>query len=272
MSRYFKAKIADNIPLNKDYNLLTLLPQTNTIEAKPGQFYMIGCASSIETSPEPSLCKGMSDPLLKRPFSLFRRTEKGFQILYRIKGRGTAIIRNMKPGSVVDVLGPLGNSYPMPSPQKTAFILAGGLGIASVFFLAERIVSSGGDARIYYGARTETDLLMVEDLRLTAGKLIISTDDGSCGEQGCVTDVFGAFLARYTDSGSAGVVYACGPQKMLEAVSGIARERGIEAYISVEERMACGIGACLGCVVRTVKGYKRVCREGPVFRAEEILW
>jgi dihydroorotate dehydrogenase electron transfer subunit len=272
LSRYFKAKIADNVPINRDYNLLTFIPLTDTIEAKPGQFYMIGCASSVGTSAEASLYKGVSDPLLKRPFSLFRRTEKGFQILYRIKGKGTAMIRSIRPGSIVDVLGPLGNSYPMPAPKKTAFILAGGLGIASVFFLAERIVRSGGDAHIYYGARTETDLLMIEDLRMAAGTLSISTDDGSCGEQGCVTDVFGAFLARYPDSGTAGVIYACGPQKMLAAVSDIARERGIEAYISVEERMACGIGACLGCVIKTVNGYKRVCKEGPVFRAGEIVW
>ncbi len=272
MSRYFKAEITENISLNKDYSLLTFHPLTSSIDPGPGQFYMIGCVSDGGGSPESPAFKYVYDPLLKRPFSLFRRTDKGFQVLYRIRGKGTAIIRDMRKGAVVDVLGPLGNSYPMPPENKTALVVAGGLGIASVFYLAEKIAGSGGSAHIHYGARTETDLLMVEDLRTIAGTLNISTDDGSCGEQGCVTDMLGDFLAQNQTAAAAGVIYACGPHRMLEAVSVIAKERGIEAYISAEERMACGIGACLGCVIKTVNGYKRVCKEGPVFRAEEIVW
>ena len=272
MSRYFRAEIAENISLNKDYSLLTFHPLTSSIDPAPGQFYMIGCASWSGGPVESPACKDVYDPLLKRPFSLFRRTDKGFQVLYRIKGKGTAIIRHMRKGAIVEVLGPLGNPYPMPPENKTALVVAGGLGIASVFYLAEKIAGSGGSAHIYYGARTETDLLMIEDLRVMAGALSISTDDGSCGERGCVTDIFGDFLERNPAAAAAGVIYACGPHRMLEAVSGIAKERGIEAYSSAEERMACGIGACLGCVVKTVKGYKRVCKEGPVFRADEIVW
>ncbi len=182
------------------------------------------------------------------------------------------MLRDLKKGSTVGVLGPLGNPYPMPKSNQTALIIAGGLGIASVFMLAEDIIHSGGNAQIHYGARTETDLLMIEKLRAVTKQLYISTDDGSCGERGCVTDMFGDFLKRNVPLCGEGVIYACGPGKMLEAVSVIAKDKGIEAYVSLEERMACGIGACLGCVVKTVKGYKRVCKEGPVFRAEEIVW
>lgn len=273
MSRYFRAEIAENISLNKDYNLITFIPLADTREPEPGQFYMIGSytaetGSPAKIPPYSNIC----DPLLKRPFSIFRKIADGFQILCRIKGKGTTIIRNMRKGMSVDVLGPLGSFYPMPSGNRPSLIVAGGLGIASVFFLAERIVQSGDKANIYYGARTETDLIMIDELRGITEGLSISTDDGSCGERGCVTDMFGDFLSCNPSLTAEAVIYACGPAKMLETISSIARARRIAAYISLEERMACGIGACLGCVVKTVEGYKRVCKEGPVFRAEEIVW
>ncbi len=270
MSRYFKAEIAENILLNKDYNLLTFIPLADTTDPSPGQFYMINCA--LGPYAETAGCQDTYDPLLKRPFSLFRKSESGYQILYRIRGKGTLMLRNLRKGSVVGILGPLGNSYPMPAGNLTALIIAGGLGIASVYMLAEKIIRSGGEAKIHYGARSETDLLMIEKLRVLTKDVYISTDDGSCGERGCVTDMFGEFLKRNTSLASGSVIYACGPGKMLQAVSEIAIGKRINAYVSLEERMACGIGACLGCVVRTVKGYKRVCKEGPVFRADEIVW
>lgn len=272
MSRYFYAEIADNVALNKDYHLLTFVPPADMIEPEPGQFYMISCTPGRDPSPEMPFYQDTCDPLLKRPFSLFRKSEAGLQILYRIRGKGTRMIGDLKKGSMLSVLGPLGNSYPMPSEDRTAVIIAGGLGIASVFFLAEKIINSGGKAVVYYGARTETDLLMIEKLRTLTKHLYISTDDGSCGEKGCVTDMLGNFLSSSPSLASGGMIYACGPEKMLQAVSAIAGDRRIDAYVSLEERMACGIGACLGCVVRTTKGYKRVCKEGPVFRAGDVVW
>ena len=215
---------------------------------------------------------GIHDPLLKRPFSLFRKTGKGLQILFRIRGRGTALMRELKKGSLVDVLGPMGNSYPLPAGDKTPLIIAGGIGLASLFYLAERLSKAKKKAYISYGVRSENELFMVEELKKFAKELSISTDDGSCGERGCVTDMVGGLLSRIPSLGTSGVIYACGPARMLEAVSGMARQTGIEAYLSMEEVMACGVGACLGCVLKTVSGHKRVCKEGPIFEGKEIVW
>jgi len=258
LSRYFKAEIAENKKLNNDCNLLTFVPFRKPAEPKPGQFFMIGM-------------EGDYDPLLKRPFSLFRRTPRGFQILYRIRGRGTSLMRNLGRGSVIHVLGPLGNSYPMPPKDHAPVIVAGGIGIASVFSLAERLAAAKNKAHIYYGARGASDLLMVGALKKAAKRLSLTTDDGSCGERGCITDMLSVFSWGASSERNT-VIYACGPRKMLETVAGIAAGRGIEAYVSMEENMACGIGACLGCVVKTVSGHKRVCKEGPVFNAKEIVW
>lgn len=259
MSRYFKAEIAENKKLNSDYSLLTFVPLGKPVEHEPGQFFMVGL-------------DGEYDPLLKRPFSIFRRRPKGFQILYKIRGRGTSLMRNLGRGSMIHVLGPLGNSYPLPAKGYTPVIVAGGVGIASVFSLAERLAAEKNRAHVYYGARGESDLLMVSAFKKVAKRLCIATDDGSCGERGCITDMLSVFPPHLALRDKKTVMYACGPRKMLETVAGIAADRGVEAYVSMEENMACGIGACLGCVVRTVNGHKRVCKEGPVFDAKEIVW
>jgi len=269
LSRYFTAEIAENRPLNNDYHLLTFFPLAHTQEPQPGQFYMIGTFGKSKAS---SSREDIHDPLLKRPFSLFRKTRKGLQILFRIRGRGTAMMRELKKGSLVDVLGPLGNSYPFPAGNKTPLIIAGGIGIASLFYFAERLSKAKKKAYISYGVRSESELFMMEELKRFAKEISISTDDGSCGERGCVTDVVGGLLSHIPSLGTNSVMYACGPKKMLEAVSVMAKQRGIEAYLSMEEVMACGVGACLGCVVKTVSGYKRVCKEGPIFDGNEIVW
>lgn len=269
MTRYFTAEITENSPLNTDYQLLTFLPLADTHEPQPGQFYMIGTFAKCAS---PSACADIRDPLLKRPFSLFRKTRKGLQILFRIRGRGTAMLRELKKGSQVEVLGPLGNSYPAPPRDKTPLIIAGGIGIASLFYFAEKLSKAKKKAYISYGVRSEKELFMVEELKKFAKGLSISTDDGSCGERGCVTDMAGGLLSRIPSLGTGSVIYACGPRKMLEAVSGMAAQRGIEAHLSMEEVMACGVGACLGCVVKTVNGYKRACKEGPIFHSNEIMW
>jgi len=269
LSRYFTAEITENRPLDKEFNLLTFSPLTTTQQPEPGQFYMIGTFGKSGSS---SSSEVIHDPLLKRPFSLFRRTRKGLQILFRIRGRGTAMMRQLIRGSHVGILGPLGNSYPPPAENKTPLIIAGGIGIASLFYLAERLAKRKTKAYISYGAQSEKELFMVEELKRFAKELSISTDDGSCGEKGCVTDMAGSLLSRIPSLNTSCVIYACGPKRMLEAVSHMARERGIEAYLSMEEIMACGVGACLGCVVKTTDGYKRVCKEGPIFSGDEIVW
>ena len=226
-------------------------------EPLPGQFYMLGIGE-----------KGL-DPLLKRAFCFFKRTEDGFQILYRIKGRGTSIMSSMKQGAVIDVLGPLGNSYPVPSSRQIPIIIAGGIGIASVFPLIEKLSKS---AYVFYGARTKDELLMIEELKGISRELHLCTDDCSLGEQGTVINPLKKFLSAHPSPLTPYIIYACGPVPMLKAVSEIAADKKINGYISLEENMACGVGACVGCVAKTSKGYRRVCKEGPVFPIEEVVW
>jgi dihydroorotate dehydrogenase electron transfer subunit len=209
------------------------------------------------------------DPLLKRAFSLFRKTDDGFQILYRIKGKGTSILADMKEGAVIEILGPLGNSYPGPSEDQIPLVVAGGIGIASVFSFVER---HSKKAYVFYGARSKDELFMLDELRRHSMDLFISTDDGSSGAKGTVVDSLKAFLASSHAVPGRHVIYACGHHLMLQAVSGVAASNDIKAHVALEEHMACGIGACLGCVVKTKSGYKRVCKEGPVFDASEIVW
>ncbi|MDH5767374.1 MAG: dihydroorotate dehydrogenase electron transfer subunit [Nitrospirota bacterium] len=256
MSRYFTAEVISNLSLNNKSNLLTIAPLKTVIDPEPGQFYMIEVGTSY-------------DPLLKRPFSVFRKIPEGIQFLYRVIGRGTMLLKCLKDGAIINVLGPFGNRYPETESSKIPLLVAGGIGIASLFSLAETLSKK---AYILYGARNKDELLMLDELKGLTDKLIISTDDGSTGEKGMISYVLNDFLTHHLSPNTHYLLYACGPKPMLEAVSRIAREKGVKGYMSVEENMACGVGACQGCTVTTVGGYKRVCKEGPVFPIEEIVW
>lgn len=210
------------------------------------------------------------DPLLKRPFSFFRKTSDGIQFLYTIRGKGTRMMKSLKEGTVINVLGPLGRGYPEPEGNMVPLLVAGGIGIASIFPLVEMFAKK---AHVLYGARDKDSLLMLDELKGLAAELVISTDDGSIGEKGTIVDVLDRFPASY-------LIYACGPKPMLMALSKIALKKNIRCYVSVEENMACGIGVCLGCAIKVKSQntpnpgitYKSVCREGPVFSIEKIVW
>ncbi len=225
-------------------------------EPLPGQFYMLQVSSGL-------------DPLLKRAFSLFRRTSYGIQLLYRIVGKGTSLMRDLKEGKIIDVLGPLGNGYPAPSAEEIPLVIAGGIGMASVFPFVEKMP---GRAYVFYGAKTKDEILMVEELRKVSKELFISTDDGTCEKKGTALGLLNHFLLRRGQLLHNFVIYACGPRPLMREVSGVAADHGLKANLSLEEHMACGIGACLGCVTKTKAGYRRVCKEGPVFGSGEIEW
>jgi dihydroorotate dehydrogenase electron transfer subunit len=256
LSRYFTSRVIENISLNTNHNLLTLSLPEGTAEPLPGQFYMIEVKSG-------------SDPLLKRAFSLFKRTSDGFQILYRIKGRGTMLLKEMRKEDTIEVLGPLGSHYPVFDADQVPLVIAGGIGIASVFPF---LLANPLKAFVFYGARSGNDLLLLDKLGGISREVFISTDDGSMGKRGNIVDVIHDYLEGSTMDAGRYVLYACGPHPMLKAVSEVATKKNITAYVSLEEHMACGLGACLGCVVKTKTGYKRVCKEGPVFKSEEIVW
>jgi dihydroorotate dehydrogenase electron transfer subunit len=257
-SIYFSAKVINNLVLNKDFRLLILDKGDDSSIPQPGQFYMLQCGNTY-------------DPLLKRPFSIFRFKENTIQFLYRIRGKGTFLLSCLKKGDIINIIGPLGKAF--PAPEGDFIALAGGIGIASIMPLLEKFKKK---AFLFYGAKSRDELIMLEDAKTFSKEIFISTDDGSTGNKGPVTDLLenSEILKNYSLP-----IYACGPNQMLKEFSRIVSDKEINCYVSLEEYMACGVGACLGCVVKIKDSlskekwsYKRVCKEGPVFDVREILW
>ena len=253
-------------------------------DASPGQFVMIKVNNSY-------------DPFLRRPMSIYKIDKKKgeFEILYQVVGKGTNIMSELKKGDEIDVLGPLGRGFWIPKKIERAIIVAGGIGVAPMVALAEEIRCKMQDARckinVFIGGKTKNDILCKENFKKIGAKVHIATEDGSMGKKGTSVDLFKTFI---TDSQSSifnrqsSIIFACGPQRMLKAVADIARDKNMDCQVSLDKRMACGTGACLGCVVkvrslefgvrnsnpqsaiRNPQSYKCVCTDGPVFDAEEI--
>ncbi|MBI5675470.1 MAG: dihydroorotate dehydrogenase electron transfer subunit [Nitrospirae bacterium] len=242
----------------KNHFLLTAHPLNTMPSPDPGQFFMLSVDSRL-------------DPLLKRPFSLHRLVLGDLQFLYRVVGKATNILKDKKAGDIMELIGPLGNGFPVNEiEEKKPVLIAGGMGIAPLVALAEKFTER--QPVFFYGARNAEEILCLNELESIGITPVISTDDGTSGRKGFVTDIVEEFLYHHPSSSFDYALYSCGPKPMLETLSGIAMKYKIKAYMALEESMACGIGACLGCVIKTVDGYKRVCKEGPVFLSEEIIW
>ncbi|RJR16539.1 MAG: dihydroorotate dehydrogenase electron transfer subunit [Nitrospiraceae bacterium] len=214
-------------------------------------------------------------PLLKRPLSLHRWLGGDFQLLYRVAGKGTDILSRKKPGDVVEVLGPLGNGFPLKQPTGPVILVAGGIGIAPVFGLAEaltKVKNRESFPLLFYGARTKEELLCLNELKSLGIDPFISTDDGTFGKKGNIVNALMKYAARQGKGIANHTLFACGPAPMLKSLSAAAVKLNLKGHIAMEQHMACGIGTCLGCVVKTIDGYRRVCREGPVFPIEDIVW
>lgn len=209
--------------------------------------------------------------LLPRPISICEadRHNGRLRIVYRVAGRGTAEFSRYKAGRRIDILGTLGNGFPLEKAEgKRVFLMGGGIGIPPMLELAKSI-RAAASVDIILGYR-DKELFLSEELS-KYGKVHIATEDGSAGTKGNVMDAISA------EGLEADVIYACGPMPMLRAIKRYAAEKGIEAYISLEERMACGVGACLGCVVKTKEidhhshvNNARICTDGPVYAAEDV--
>ncbi|MGA2090942.1 MAG: dihydroorotate dehydrogenase electron transfer subunit [Endomicrobiales bacterium] len=217
----------------------------------PGQFFMLTVPGVF----------------LRRPLSVYCANKRRLSFLYKVIGRGTELLSRMKPGALCDILGPLGTRYQYEdlSSETVPVIVAGGTGIASVNFLAQRL---GRPGILFYGARTKKDLLCIKEFRTLGWHLHIATDDGSCGHKGFVTDIFKKFIDAHAGSPAEASVlslFACGPKPMTDRVCSLAKTKGIECQISLEEMMACGLGNCQGCAVKIDDEYKMVCKDGPVF-------
>ena len=232
-------------------------------KAYPGQFV------NVKISPD-------SDPLLRRPFSIHGIKGSSIKILYEVVGLATQVLSQKKAGEYLDLIGPLGNGFssqPSAFSSQPSILVAGGMGVAPLLFLAQkmRIQHPGSSTKVLIGAKTEGQIFCAKDFRGLGCEVKISTDDGSKGFQGKVTELLEKILhARYCTLESI-AIYACGPRPMLKEISRISGKYKIPAQISLEEHMACGFGACLGCVVNTKEGFQRVCKEGPVFAADQIL-
>ncbi len=259
--KLFKAKVIENRQLIKGHFILTLYPESKIKQPKPGNFFMVSVYDGL-------------DPLLKRPISIHRLLGTDFQLLYRVAGKGTKILSEKKPGDKLEVLGPIGNGFPVKKTPRKTILVAGGIGIAPIFALAESLVNSKHKdvPLLYYGARTKNEVLCIDKLNALGIEPIIATDDGSLGKKGNIINVLKRHLTRDASLAASHEIFSCGPGPMLKALSEVAVKNSIECHVALEQNMACGVGTCLGCIVNTTKGQKRVCKEGPVFPARDIVW
>ena len=201
-------------------------------------------------------------------------------LLFKVVGRGTAALAAVRGGDRVDLMGPLGNGFPLPPDGSAALLVGGGYGVAPLHFLARASLARAGEIHLFAGGRTASDLLLLDDFRALGVGVHPATDDGSLGAKGLVTAPLDAFLDARGGVGDPAtpppVLYACGPAPMLRAIDERAQARGIEAWLSLDRRMLCGVGACLGCT-QTVRvgdsvATARVCADGPVFPRGRIVW
>jgi dihydroorotate dehydrogenase electron transfer subunit len=250
-----RATIRENRELTPGYFRLTLSDVSPVTAGKPGQFVMV---------------RGdwKTDPLLPRPLSIYRFNKETdeIEIVFRVVGKGTKRLSETAPGRQVNLVGPLGRPFPTADRKKRMILVGGGIGVAPLMALAE--AARGDDTLLIVGGKTKDDVLFVDrDVRRIPIDTVCATEDGSTGERGTAVS---ALSSRVTGDD---VVYACGPVGMLKEVARLSGEVGFTAWVSLEERMACGIGACLGCAVKGTSGhYLHVCKDGPVFDAKDIAW
>lgn len=258
-------KILANEQVAQDHYLLRCVCPEIAESALPGQFIHV-------------LISQKSALLLRRPFTIYTVEDDQITILYQRIGAGTDVLSHLNCGDLVRVMGPLGNSFCIPPNLDPAIVVGGGAGIASLMLHAAALRKLGVRTLGLVGSINAARLLTVEDLGAIDVETYISTDDGSIGHHGFVTEVLTQILEQpqvYELHNP--VVYACGPHGMLRAVTKISRSYRVPTQLAMENRMGCAMGVCLGCVckIRTSDGgfeYQRVCTEGPVFDAEDIVW
>lgn len=213
----------------------------------------------------------MKDALLRRPFSIYQVSGDTFSILYKTVGKGTEVLSRMRPGEELSALGPLGHGFTVPAlGGETPLLVAGGYGMAALHLLAQRSPQKG---IVFVGGRRRVDILCEEEFRALGWEVRPTTEDGSYGEKGLVTQPLLAELRRPVAQRK---LFACGPTPMLKAVGQIAGDFSVPAELSMDEHMCCGVGVCLACVIPIKAGdaweYQRTCTEGPVFDARQIMW
>ena len=220
-------------------------------------------------------------PLLRRAFSIYDTDGKDtIQVVFKVVGSGTYLLSQKQPGDQMDLLGPLGNNFAELESDEIGIMLAGGLGIVPVYFYAKELIKSNAGSRIYflYGAKNRSELYCRNDTDRLKIRLFYSTDDGSFGFKGYLTQLLEEVIAKEKLPVSKIKIYACGPESMLARLSDYAVSNNLFCELSLEVGMPCGMGTCMGCVVKCQPdknqgvSYKRVCREGPIFKAGEVVF
>ena len=225
---------------------------------RPGQFVHL-------------LVPGIDRHLLRRPFSVYAcdLAYGSIELLYQTVGVGTEQMARLSIGTELDVMGPIGTGWSVPDADERVLLVGGGVGAAPLYLFCEQLVELGRSVDVVLGAQTEAALVCRERYeRLLGRKVACSTDDGSFGRAGFCTSLVEEALA----TGDFGQVAVCGPEPLMRIVAGLCADAGISCFVSLERRMACGVGACLSCVVETKTGRKRACVDGPVFDAAEVVW
>ncbi|MFH1413578.1 MAG: dihydroorotate dehydrogenase electron transfer subunit [Candidatus Omnitrophota bacterium] len=268
--RQLRSKIISNIKISSKYHKLIFKENRIANIIQPAQFLMLKVTESKEI-------------LLRRPFSVHRAMGKNIEIIYEVVGRGTEALAHRNKGEYLDVIGPLGNGFSIID-SRSSILVAGGIGVAPLMLLASKLqerrpktkpcLPAGRDLRplVLIGARTKKEILCEKEFKKLGYEVKISTDDGSKGLKGKVTELLKSILRVSSIKHQASTIYACGPRPMLKEIGKLAKKYRIPAQLSLEEHLACGIGACLGCVVKTKQGYQRVCKDGPVFNAQDLVW
>jgi len=247
--------------------VLTLAAPGISRTGRPGQFVMID-VGAINKLPHP-----LADPFWRRAFGLYRADPEAgrVDILYRAGGKGSRLLALAAPGDKLSLLGPLGNGFPLEEAEAPVALVGGGTGVPPLVFAARVLAGRGIQAKAYIGGRSANQLFGLDDFAACGVPVQVSTDDGSAGVQGVVTDI----LRPDLEALQVKTVFACGPTPMLRAVQGLVGQYKLPAYLSVEAYMACGRGLCLGCAVRLAgegePRYAHACTDGPVFRSEEVV-
>lgn len=273
--------VAENRPLTGGHFLLGLLAPRQAPSVRPGQFAMVRIL-------------GRSDVLLRRPMSIFDVTPRGavhtaakeasrpevLQLLYKIVGRGTRLMADLRPGDKVGLLAPLGHGFfeeeylPQAHAADEILHVAGGIGIAALLLAARHLAEAGFKQRLFFGGRTKEDLVGVDQFKPLIRGMLLATENGSMGYQGYVTRPLEDYLSKHTHQKF--LLLVCGPWPMLRATVEVAKRFRHLCLVSMENRMGCGLGVCLGCCIRVEgtghEAYQRVCTEGPVFWADRIIW
>jgi len=270
---YFKFSIKSSMFINQTalinkkeswdnhYFLLSLESHEIARESKPGQFLMV----RITNSPY---------PLLRRPFSIHAKDKRNIEILFQDSGIGTSLLSKKRQGEKLEILGPLGKGFHIEdkSKKENISLIGGGRGIAPLYFLALELIKKNLNIKVFYGGKSSKDLPVAPKFKKDNITTLCSTEDGSKGFKGLITELFEKELEKNIPS----FIYACGPQDMLKKISEISITHHIPAELSLESIMGCGFGACWGCVKKIKRGkqtgWYKICEEGPVFPAKDIVW